>query len=123
MQNYHFQFQAFKDHKLHDPLLEPGSADLTADVDFNLLKSVAETDNKTICFGPVNQGKFLETLGINLRAEQLHKNASEEEKKAIEFAVKMMTGDDQMGKRFKLLSIFPEVLKNHLDKFSVIGFS
>lgn len=121
---YYYQlFQAFKDHKLHDPLFEPGSADLTADVDFNLLKSVAETDNKTICFGPVNQSTFLETLGIHLRAEQLHKNASDEEKKALKFAVKMMTDDDQMGKRFKLLSIFPEVLKNHLTKFAVIGFS
>lgn len=31
-------FRGFKKHKLHDPLVEPGSADLTADVDFNLLK-------------------------------------------------------------------------------------
>ena len=33
--------QAFKDHKLHDPLIDPGSADLTADVDFRYLKSLA----------------------------------------------------------------------------------
>lgn len=31
-------FRAFKNHKLHDPLVEPGSADLTADVDFNMLR-------------------------------------------------------------------------------------
>ena len=33
-------FQAFRDHKLHDPLCEPGTADLTADVDFSYLKSL-----------------------------------------------------------------------------------
>lgn len=30
--------QGFKDHKLYDPLQNPGSADLTADVDFAYLK-------------------------------------------------------------------------------------
>ena len=33
-----FMLQAFKNHELHDPLIEPGSADLTADVDFTYLK-------------------------------------------------------------------------------------
>lgn len=33
-------FRAFKKHKLHDPLIDPGSADLTADVDFSALKKV-----------------------------------------------------------------------------------
>lgn len=33
-------FRAFKEHKLHDPLKEPGTADLTADVDFAALKDV-----------------------------------------------------------------------------------
>lgn len=33
-------FRAFKQHKLHDPLQEPGSADLTADVDFAAIKKV-----------------------------------------------------------------------------------
>lgn len=35
-------FRAFKQHKLHDPLVKPGSADLTADVDFNLLRYVCK---------------------------------------------------------------------------------
>lgn len=33
-------FRAFKSHKLHDPLIEPGTADLTADVDFQALLEV-----------------------------------------------------------------------------------
>lgn len=116
-------FRAFKKHKLHDPLLEPGSADLTADVDFNLLKSVATMDNKTIAFGPVLQSEFLNRMGIAVRLEQLLQHASAEQEKALKFAVEMMTDHDKMGKKFKLLSLFPDVLTNHLKKFPVAGFS
>lgn len=33
-------FRAFRKHQLHDPLIEPGTADITADVDFQALKEV-----------------------------------------------------------------------------------
>lgn len=33
-------FRAYRKHKQHDPLMEPGTADLTADVDFGMLKNV-----------------------------------------------------------------------------------
>lgn len=33
-------FRAFKKHQLHDPLIEPGTADLTADVDFAAIEQV-----------------------------------------------------------------------------------
>lgn len=38
-------FRAFKKHKQQDPLVEPGTADLTADVDFQLLKNVCIQSN------------------------------------------------------------------------------
>lgn len=38
--------QGFRKHELHDPLLEPGSADLTADVDFSYLKGCAKEGTK-----------------------------------------------------------------------------
>lgn len=34
---FSFSNKAFKSHKLHDPLIDPGTADLTADVDFSYL--------------------------------------------------------------------------------------
>jgi len=48
--------QAFRDHKLFDPLTEPGTADLTADVDFKyLMQCVADKGNNAadmdmLCF-------------------------------------------------------------------------
>lgn len=35
----------------------------------------------------------------------------------------MLTSDEQMGARFKFFSMFPAVLKDHLMKYPVTGFS
>lgn len=34
----------------------------------------------------------------------------------------MLTNREKMGERFKFFSIFPNVLKDHLEKFPVHGF-
>lgn len=60
-------FRAFSQHKLHDPLVVPGSADLTADVDFSIIKEIFQ-DNALIC-GPVSQQTFLRRMGIEMRLE------------------------------------------------------
>ena len=115
-------FRAFCEHKLHDPLLNPGTADLTADVDFLLLKEIAQKDDRLITFGPVTQRKFLKSLGIDLRLKMILQNASNNQKKYIESGYHMITDEDKMGNCFKVLSLFPFVLKNHLNKWSVTGF-
>lgn len=79
--------------------------------------------DRCIGFGPVPQGEFLTRMGMSHRLQQLLENATPEEKKSLQFAHDMMTDPKQMGERFKLLSLFPEVLKNHLQKFPVTGFS
>lgn len=55
-------FRAFKKHKLHDPLIEPGTADLTADVDFLRMKLLCEKDDKLVTFGPIKQMDFLKKM-------------------------------------------------------------
>lgn len=57
--------QAFKNHRQHHPLSEPGTADLTADVDFSFLKE--QVKEKLITFGPVTQATFLTNMGIETR--------------------------------------------------------
>lgn len=49
-----FLKQAFQGHKLHNVLKDPGSADVTADVDFSYLKEVAGDQGKLIIFGVTN---------------------------------------------------------------------
>lgn len=107
---------------MHDPLIDPGTADITADVDFRNLKKIFEADEKLLAFGPVEQGKFMESMKADVRLEKLLENATVEEKEILKSSYDMLTNPDQMGSRFKFMSIFPFVLKDYLNKNPVFGF-
>lgn len=62
--------QGFKGHQLHDVLASPGSADLTADVDFSYLRRMA--GGGVACLGPVTQRTFLKNMGIDTRLQVEH---------------------------------------------------
>ncbi|KAK7791807.1 hypothetical protein R5R35_005113 [Gryllus longicercus] len=113
-------FRAFRQHKLHDPLVDPGTADLTADVDFSAIRNAAEP--KLITYGPTDQGEFLERMGIKLRLNVLLEQCNDNEKTRLRSSYNMLVDSDKMGKRFKFFAMFPAVLKEHLDKFPVAGF-
>ena len=58
--------RAFKNHKLVDFLEEPGDCDVTADVNFNQLKVVAESMG-LITTDVIHQKDFLKNMGIDTR--------------------------------------------------------
>ncbi len=58
-------FRGFYQHKLHDPLTDPGKADLTVDVDFSIIRKLL--DKRAMIFGPVSQRDFLSQIGIEHR--------------------------------------------------------
>lgn len=62
-----FPLKGFRGHKLHDVLEAPGSADLTADVDFSYLRKMA--GDTVVCFGPISQRAFLKNMGIDTRLQ------------------------------------------------------
>lgn len=66
-------FRSFKNHELHSPLKDPGTADLTADVDFAQLKRHFKADDKCITFGPVTQQRFIKEMGGDTRIKVSHK--------------------------------------------------
>ncbi|PSN49022.1 Protein arginine methyltransferase NDUFAF7 [Blattella germanica] len=114
-------FRGFHKHKLHDPLIEPGIADLTADVDFSFFRAC--TEDKLLTFGPVTQRDFLLRMGIDLRLEILLRNCDEKQRKNLISGYHMMVDKDKMGERFKFFSLFPSVLQEHLTRFPVNGFT
>lgn len=96
--------RAFKNHKAWPPLEEPGEADLTADVDFDYLKR--HLHEKAYIFGPVEQGTFLIRCGLEARLQALLAKANKHEQENLKSGAKMLV--EEMGKRFKLLSMFPK---------------
>ncbi|XP_077996332.1 protein arginine methyltransferase NDUFAF7, mitochondrial-like [Glandiceps talaboti] len=104
-------FRGFRNHKLHDVLVEPGSADLTADVDFSFLKRMVE--GRATCHGPISQRMFLKNMGIDYRVQAIMKNASESHKKDLFSGYQMLTDPKQMGERFKFFAILPKTDKDN----------
>ncbi|GLK51364.1 class I SAM-dependent methyltransferase [Maricaulis virginensis] len=95
--------QAVKAHKKVPPLEAPGTADLTARVDFESLAAAARAAGLTVS-GPVTQGDFLVGLGLEARAAALCQAAPD--KRAV-FArqVWRLTDPEQMGTLFKLVCL------------------
>lgn len=62
-------FRSFKRHQLHSPLKDPGTADLTADVDFAQLKRHFSVDDKCVSYGPVTQRQFIQEMGGDTRLQ------------------------------------------------------
>ncbi len=97
-------FQAVSKHRRFDPLKEPGSADLTAHVDFAALAEAATQAGARV-WGPVNQSDFLSALGLAERARKLGAGKPAQEAAAIEAACRRLIDPSQMGSLFKALAL------------------
>ncbi len=96
--------QAVANHQFVDVLSRPGDVDLTAHVDFGMLRTVVSGQGVHI-LGPVGQGEFLQDLGIDIRAVQLKQHATPQQAADIEAALKRLTDSADMGTLFKVLAV------------------
>jgi NADH dehydrogenase [ubiquinone] 1 alpha subcomplex assembly factor 7 len=96
--------QAVRRHAAQAVLVEPGSADLTAHVDFAALARAA-TEAGARAHGPVGQGELLEALGIGARAEALRRGATPAQAAAVDAARHRLTDGAEMGALFKALAL------------------
>lgn len=101
-------------HAPTSPFSSPGLADISADVDFLALTEAALAASPGVeVHGPVEQGSWLEAMGIRARAEMICKNlgaGDEEGKKRVRDAVERLVerGGGAMGRIYKCLAIVPE---------------
>jgi NADH dehydrogenase [ubiquinone] 1 alpha subcomplex assembly factor 7 len=98
--------QALGNHKFRDPLQNPGTADLTAHVDFAALGGAAREGGATT-HGPIAQGDFLTRLGIETRAARLLAHATADQAENIKTACARLIGKEGMGYLFKTMAITP----------------
>ncbi len=98
--------QAVRAHRMVPVLEALGDADLTAHVDFAALAGVARTHGAK-SWGPITQGRFLTTLGIEARAARLSAGATLDQASAVEAAWHRLTAHEMMGRLFKVLALTP----------------
>ena len=96
--------QALFDGNPSHPLSHVGDADLTCHVNFGQLKTLS-TEQGLGTMGPLPQGHFLKSLGINKRAEML-KRHNPSQRATVEAAYTRLTHPQQMGDLFKAMAVF-----------------
>jgi SAM-dependent MidA family methyltransferase len=98
--------QAIRDGAYADPLKNPGSADITAHVDFSALAATAQAAGAATQ-GPIPQNRFLTALGLFQRSDQLaQKNPSLAEN--LKLAARRLTAPEAMGSLFKVFAVTPK---------------
>jgi NADH dehydrogenase [ubiquinone] 1 alpha subcomplex assembly factor 7 len=87
-----------------DPLRKPGTADITAHVDFARLAGVARQAGAAV-HGPVPQGLFLAQLGLFRRSEQLASRLPPARGQAMLDSARRLAEPNRMGRLFKALAV------------------
>jgi NADH dehydrogenase [ubiquinone] 1 alpha subcomplex assembly factor 7 len=95
--------QALADKRPVNPLSLPGSADLTAHVDFADLATVARAQGVFVQ-GPEPQGSFLTALGLFQRTERLARTRPDQAATLME-AARRLADPVAMGHLFKVLAL------------------
>lgn len=95
--------QALKNHHYESILTSPGEADLTAHVDFGLMRDVQDRSCHDV-HGPTTQGQFLRKLGLDARAATLARAHPERADEFMAQAARLADAD-QMGTLFKVMAI------------------
>ncbi|XP_027476788.2 protein arginine methyltransferase NDUFAF7, mitochondrial isoform X4 [Zalophus californianus] len=98
-------FRGFCGHKLHDVLTAPGTADLTADVDFSYLRRMAE--GQVASLGPIRQQMFLKNMGIDVRLKVLLDKSDEPARQQLLQGYDMLMNPKKMGERFNFFALLP----------------
>ncbi len=102
--------QAIRDGAYADPLQNPGTADITAHVDFAALARTAD-DAGANTHGPIPQNRFLTALGLFQRSDQLAQKTPAMSEN-LKLAARRLTAPEAMGSLFKVFAISPKNLQN-----------
>jgi NADH dehydrogenase [ubiquinone] 1 alpha subcomplex assembly factor 7 len=96
--------RAVRQHRPAPILAEPGTADLSAHVDFAALAEAARAAGAA-CWGPVPQGRFLMALGAEARLAALVAQAAPGQRRDLESGVRRLLDPQEMGTLFKALAL------------------
>ncbi|HEY1934398.1 MAG TPA: SAM-dependent methyltransferase [Acetobacteraceae bacterium] len=96
--------QAIANGQPADPLSPPGTADLTAHVDFAALAAIARGGGAAV-HGPIPQGIFLARLGLFQRTDRLAQGQPPARAAALIDAAQRLAEPNRMGRLFKAMAI------------------
>ena len=98
----HDTLQAVKKHQYQNIFKEPGEADITSHINFNLFCEILKKNDLDVR-RVVNQNEFLQKMGILRRAGILSKKMNFKKKADLFYRMKRLVDYKEMGNIFKVL--------------------
>ena len=96
--------RALHRHRPVSVLTAPGTADLSADVDFAAFAEAARAGGAET-HGPVSQGRFLAALGAETRLAALQKRAGPAVRRALDSGLHRLLDPGEMGESYKVVAL------------------
>jgi NADH dehydrogenase [ubiquinone] 1 alpha subcomplex assembly factor 7 len=96
--------QSVQNHRYTDILSNPGKADLTSHVNFEIFKNVFKTNNLRV-EKIITQNEFLQKMGILKRAEIISKKMNFRKKADMFYRLKKLLHPNEMGALFKVMFV------------------
>jgi NADH dehydrogenase [ubiquinone] 1 alpha subcomplex assembly factor 7 len=96
--------RALQCHRPVSALAAPGTADLSAHVDFAAFVEAAHAGGAQI-YGPISQGQFLTALGAGVRLAALSARATPAQRQSLESGVRRLLDPGAMGELFKVVAL------------------
>ncbi len=96
--------QAVQRHRYVSPLAAPGTADLSAHVDFAAFAEAARASGAK-AHGPTSQRQFLLALGAELRFAALSTRATPTQRQVLESGLRRLLDPAEMGDLFKAVAL------------------
>jgi NADH dehydrogenase [ubiquinone] 1 alpha subcomplex assembly factor 7 len=96
--------RALRRHRAVSELAAPGTADLSAHVDFAAFTEAARSGGGD-AYGPVPQARLLTALGAVERAAALHERATPSQQQALDRGVERLLDPGGMGTLFKAVAV------------------
>lgn len=96
---------------------QPGSSDLTANVDFTYLAESLESTGSS-ALGPISQARFLMSLGLEQRMGKLVSAAPQSRQEDIRKGATRLIDTLGMGSQYQVMGIVPEAEATEVYPFS-----
>ena len=96
--------QGIKNHKKVNIFDDYQNIDITHHINFNFIKRIVNLNGLKVG-GLTNQGSFLKSMGIDLRAEIISKKMSFLKKTDLYTRIRRLTHKDEMGELFKVMFV------------------
>eukprot|EP00299_Pterocystis_sp_00344_P009135 c3734_g1_i1.p1 GENE.c3734_g1_i1~~c3734_g1_i1.p1 ORF type:complete len:495 (-),score=114.89 c3734_g1_i1:70-1461(-) len=112
----HSTVRGISQHHFVNCFHQPGTVDLSVDVDFAQLGKEAAGVGCGV-FGPMEQGSFLLNMGLEVRLNKLIANCSNTKAQQLVDACQRLVDDEDMGRVYKVMAITSD------SSHAAVGFS